>query len=648
MSLVSHTIPHVPDSESVRSLSTRAANALSPFFLAVSAADGHWRELSEVFLVSGAEGAPEMLAPLVESGMQFSMHAITPLMTVLESSAREFESLKTRRDRLVERMATLNSTYERVIANRNDMFRRYEHAQGSDDDGQAARIAETNLAWAQQDVESVTSAAEYFAVDVATFVADLEAEERSLGSNLASAAGSGRVVGPNGNDISTTQYHWGVYSTPYPGSTHSTQRTLASNLELALGSAVAAKIRELGYSSQADMRDWLATHPDFMSSITFIPPETAQRLYEGFAEDSRMDGHGSWMSGPLAALLLSAPGLIGNLNGISAAEKNRFNSVYLAQLIYSGETDPETVARLQDLQAALKAHPESTLQSVFLDSDGKPRASLGFGDLDNATQINTVTHGIETGLHKEGNITEWSNVSQSLLDNLRAQNDYTNAGGEPAMLLFFEWDSGDKHNVWGIERPNAGAERLNALVGGYEFRNPSIQQNMIVHSLGTTNGGQAAVARPEMWDNVYFVGSAGITELSSDKLEKQIADGQLNVFATHAKDDFVAPFGRNDWFFNSEHPVDPRKVDGVNVYGSDGNQVPNFLTDEGAMGGRVEGHNSAESEEWLYRIFRPEITYLPDGNVLVEYPDRARGYLDEDAESFMHLIVKLSGATSNE
>lgn len=43
---------------------------------------------------------------------------------------------------------------------------------------------------------------------------------------------------------------------------------------------------------------------------------------------------------------------------------------------------------------------DATLLSLFIDSNGEPRAAIGYGDLETSDMVVTVTHGIETDVEQ--------------------------------------------------------------------------------------------------------------------------------------------------------------------------------------------------------------------------------------------------------
>ncbi|MFS0853445.1 alpha/beta hydrolase [Microbacterium sp. 179-I 3D4 NHS] len=318
----------------------------------------------------------------------------------------------------------------------------------------------------------------------------------------------------------------------------------------------------------------------------------------------------------------------------------------------SGELTEEQRAQLEGVRDYLDEQRERdpdvpvSLLCLFMDTtEEKPRATLGFGDVDGADQITTVSHGIETDLNS---LEPWAASAVSMHDDLNDELARKGSTASSAVVLFIEWDSGGINNVLNIERPDGGAERLAQLQRGFQTTNPDAQLDLDLHSLGTTMAAQMMADNPGLVDDAWFFGSAGITQDAAVALERQIREGDLTLHVTHADDDWVAPIGRLP---ASEHPVDPRTIGaGVEtptgedsgrpqIFSSNGGWVEDYRSPEGERGERTEGHNSQRSEELIYlleteREVAPGVT-LP----IYHWDEEAVGYLDPVSQSYKQAIV---------
>ncbi|MFK0402388.1 alpha/beta hydrolase [Microbacterium sp. NPDC090225] len=423
--------------------------------------------------------------------------------------------------------------------------------------------------------------------------------------------------------------------------------TLADRLRGDMSDAVAARIIALGNGDPDDAKEWLGAHPDFAGTVGFVDVERAGDLWDRLVNGSVRGDDGAWTSGPLAVLLGSAPALIGNLNGIPVGAKDQFNRAELGRLL-DGELTEDQRAKLESVQDLLRRgdrgeYPPTDLLSLFLETnDASPRVSLGFGDVDTADQVTTLTHGIATDV---GQIDDWADSAVALNRRAAIELEKRGSSADTAVVHFMEWDSGTPGNVWELERPKEGAERLAQLLDGFAVTNPGVQLDLGLHSLGTTMGTEMIVSNPGLVQNAWLYGSAGVTESTARDLENLIRRNELNLFVTHADDDIIAPVGRVEL---STHDVDPRTVAGAEEFSSDGGGVDGYGSGEGEWGMRVEGHNSQASTEWYYRIdgvvVVPPSPIVPGPMLLPLLDDEAIGYLDPRSESFKRTVVELADA----
>ena len=612
--LVTAHLPEVIDAATVEALAQRLIAVGNTAIAAMDEARDRWWYLGEVFHVSGAESAPYMLDHAVVDSRAWALALSAAATSLMQTASWELPALKTRRDELARRIAEVNT----------------RHRGAGEDD--APDVAE-----ATEDLES----------DIRRFRRDVEDTEEQLAQALDRVTGGTDVRGADGRDVSVSNTYWGaaVGSSAGMWGTGPTIVGLSDRLERALGDAAAARIRWLATAPAADIRSWLADHPDFASAVGFVDPTVAARLFEGLAADSTAgapDGYGlpTWASGPLAHLLAFAPAAIGNLNGVRIADRQPFTLATLRQLLADPSLGDEQYEQLLALSALVDpaltgtGGQQAVLLSVFVDSDGSPRASIAYGDVDTADQITAITHGIATDL---GSLGDWSDSASALQNDLRTQLAAQGASAQTAIVVYLEWDSGNAGNVWNVERPAAGAERLAQLLGGFRSSSPEVQLNVGAHSLGTTMTAELVAANPGLVDNVWLFGSAGVDEPAAAQLREQIAAGTLTVHATHASDDWVAPIGR--WPV-SEHPVDPRTIPGVVEFPADGGYVSGYGS--GEYGERVEGHNSQRSTEWYYLIDGWESDLW--GNLVPIMDDESIGYLDPRSQSYKEFVVDLKAA----
>lgn len=642
MSAVRGELPHVMDAAAVEALGNKvfgAANLLSD--TARDAAD-RWLRLPEVFDVSDATIAVTMLDGPMTTAADF-LEAMTKAQQVLvEFTMTTIPSLTRRREELAARILEVNAQREAAQSALESSDAAYWSAYETDPASETTRRAgeaQTEATDAWRDADSAVGDLE---ADIRVFRLDLEAAEDFLASDLKAISGGDDPRGAFGAHLTISQTFWGESSSAYPGGP-STSTGLADSLRADLSTAVAHAISWLGTTDADAAKTWMEDHPDFASAVAFVDVNRAAALWNRFANDSVRDDDGAWSDGPLAQIFAVAPSAIGNLNGIPASAKDEFNRAELERML-AGELTEEQRGQLEQVRELLdkgaeNPDPPIALLSLSLETDdASPRASIGFGDVDNAGQITTLTHGIATDVAQIG---EWSDSAINMQDTTEAELAKRGSSATTAVVLFMDWDSGGPGNVWGIERPDAGAERLAQSLRGYGVTNAGAQLDLGLHSLGTTMGTQMIADNPGLVDNAWLYGSAGVTPETAADLENQIRRGLLTVHATHATDDIIADKGRMP---ASDHPENPLDIAGVQDFESDGGWVKGYGDGVREWGMRVEGHNSQASKEAIYLLdgFETQQTGGMAPSFIPQWDDEAVGYLDPRSQSFKQTIVDLA------
>ncbi|MGV2982177.1 alpha/beta hydrolase [Microbacterium sp. AGC85] len=643
---VSSSLPHVVDAGAVEALVEQITTAATTLQSAMLDAQERWKRIPEVFDVTGAEGAAIMLDPPTASMQDFVTAMFEGRRVLSDAATYILPSLKARREELAARIVTVNQDHADAHAEAQTAETAYWAAFDADQDSSTTTSARADRMDALHAADAADRAVGDLQSDIERFRRDIDDAEESIAGELKRISGGDEVRGAWGEELRISQTYWGVVESSYPMGPI-THLGLAERLEISLSDASAARLEWLSTADSSKVEAWIASHPDFASAVGFVDPDRAIRLWEGLeAQSSRgSDGEGVWQTGPLAQLFALAPFAIGNLNGLRAADKTEFNRETLRQLL-AGDLNETQRSQLEELDSLLKStvenpEPPMSLLSLFLETDdGSPRVSVGFGDVDAANQITTLTHGIATDT---GQLGEWSDSAIELKAELDRELGKRDSSTTTATVLFMEWDSGDTGNVWNIERPDAGAERMEQLLRGFEVNNPDAQLNLGLHSLGTTAGTQMIADNRGLVDSAWLYGSAGVTQDTVRELEEQIRDQVLTLHATHADDDIIAPIGR--WPV-SEHQRDPREIGGVHEFSADGGWVPGYGEGTGEHGERTEGHNSQRSTEWIYRVdgWQSQPSGFGSPRLTPVMDDEAVGYLDPVSQSFKQTVIDLVDA----
>ena len=573
-----------------------------------------WTRLSEVFFVDGAEGLPFMLNGLAADASDFACALTTAQGVLSEAAATTLPELQRRRDELAARMTPVSEAMDRAR-------KRLQAASG---------VGCTSVSEYPVDEEKTQALREYTAAlheyeaveeEVRRFTDDVEAAEELLGSQLTQISGGDEVHGKDRRSLHSAQSFWGFADPAAPGSPRTTHG-LADHLSRTLSAATERRVRWLSQAETNEAKAWLGDHPDFASAVGLIDPRRAAQLFDELASTSSADADGTWQSGPLSRLLVSSPLAIANLNGI-ALQRDAFARAGLAQLQSDDSLTPAAEEALNAVSGILQRDPRTMLLSLHLDLDGSLRTTMSVGNPDAAVQTTTLSHGIATDTR---NLEQWLKGASTLQSHLGLELESRGVRGDTSMVMFFEWDSGDWTTVQRMERPAAGATRLAALIEGFRVANPGSQQNLVLHSLGTTMGVDAVARHKGLVDNMWLLGSAGVTSHDGRALTEQLSAGQVTVHASSAPADGIAPLGRIPEL--SQHDVDPRSLAGVDVFASDDSPAP-----DGTQ--HVTGHDAFSRDRQPARKRRGRRA------------PATVGYLGEDSDTFADLVHQLLNAATS-
>lgn len=274
---------------------------------------------------------------------------------------------------------------------------------------------------------------------------------------------------------------------------------------------------------------------------------------------------------------------------------------------------PEVVQKLRNVRDVLDRDPQATLESFFFIGD-EPYATVSFGDVDTADLVVFVMHGIDTTL---ADLPGWADVSRRLCaDTIRA----CVARGTPrrvATIAWFAWDSGTHVTALATKHATIGSARLAVDLDRVAVRNPAARTTVIGYSYSSTLLGELiAMNLAGEVHTAFSIAAAGVSHAASASIAMSIALGELELHATEAESDGVAPLGRI-----AQHPVDPRDISGVIRYDSDGGPAP--AIDGGTVEGlAVDGHASQTSTD----------------DRGVEHP----GYFDPRTQAYLYLVARLA------
>jgi len=327
-----------------------------------------------------------------------------------------------------------------------------------------------------------------------------------------------------------------------------------------------------------------------MAKLSALPPDRVAELWSRLSHTTRRQ------------LTTSAPEIVGNLEGIPYADRDVANVSRLRALhaetlsaIDSSRLDPRLLGRADLLSAllerfaaltllldqfgdgkGLRADPPQFLINLDSNVQGPPLASISVGDLDTAANATWFVPGMNSSVLEARDYVR-------LAKNLNDRDD------DKAVVLFLNYKSPGPVEVLNNTRAIAGADRLGAMLDGYnasrELAHASTRLNVVGHSYGTVVVAIALSAADRRVDSVSLVASAGIP---SDINASSLHVDSTHVFATQAIADGIAPLGQ---FGSGRHdPTAPSW--GARVFGSDGEVLP-----DGSELDAVDGHNAIGGTE---------------------------------------------------
>ncbi len=349
-----------------------------------------------------------------------------------------------------------------------------------------------------------------------------------------------------------------------------------------------------------------------------------------------------------AALLVAAPGVIGNLNGVPYKARAKANRVNLDSVFKDPRTSDADRAALEVIYDALEprkgndedpAAPRSMVSFTPMEN-GKPLVAVAIGDLDTAANVTWNVPGMRTTV--ADGLESWTKSAQDLYDG-QVFADRANGDTESnAVVSWVGYDSPDappSTEVLSTELAKAGGAKLAEALDGFTETRANAgddgggpQLNVLAHSFGTTTASYALKAIKHEVATATFFGSAGIAwrdiGSAADLRVAKDPAGQPEVYVTAAGHDRVAPLGivgsvlrgregrwnpSDDWFrgknFSSEGGYDPET-----------GKVYTRTTGHDAKGWAVEG--SADS---------------------VLAATGGHGYLDPDTESARNIALTSTG-----
>lgn len=316
-------IEEVPDAVVLREACDRIDARAAGVLAAMTGVKRLWGNVDLVFSVSGAETVNQAMAGPELSTALFAAN-IGRGCTALGYLADEYEALSRRRKALVERVAAM----------RKRLADAEESSATSQVSSEFGMVAESDLLAAQ-------SAADDLLADIAKFHRDLDDAEDAFETDLSRVAVDDVIPALDGTPFTARVSQWSPAGEP---------GSATDVLERLLADSVTERLDWMLSVSAAEARQWLDDNPDFWNNVEMVDPDQIAQWWADLA--SRSKGvPGAWESGPVAALTVAVPALIGSLNGVPALDRVTANRTAAPDWITAAREDLQD----PDLDAAKRA-----------------------------------------------------------------------------------------------------------------------------------------------------------------------------------------------------------------------------------------------------------------------------------------------------
>lgn len=329
-------------------------------------------------------------------------------------------------------------------------------------------------------------------------------------------------------------------------------------------------LNDIGALNAGQLEAWLAVpaNKSRLQGLLGQPgldPVVIAKWWAGFGQS--VDA-GTVIVGERQRLLIEAlPGVIGNLNGVTATardlanrnrlitEQERINSELARTPEFLFTTTGRAIpnpnwTNLQTQQQALDGITEALrnaggINAVMLGFDlahGSPKAQVSAGNPDTADNVTYAVSGMN--ITPQGGFNDWAENAA----NLQLRQSQNNAGETFAVVAWINYEPPNPATVNSGDAARAGAPRFVADLQGFNAVREGLANrttetlNVLGHSYGTTVTSNALAAAELNVASFTMLGSAGIDKEIRNAGELHVRPGQ--VYASHAAGDGLAQMGR--------------------------------------------------------------------------------------------------------
>lgn len=293
-------------------------------------------------------------------------------------------------------------------------------------------------------------------------------------------------------------------------------------------------------------------------------------------------------------LAVSLPALVGNLEGVAYAVRDRANRRVLEKVMSPGYgASEEQMRAYKSILAALQSHDRQPRTLIsFEPAPEHPLAAIAVGDLETSDNATFLVPGMNNYSTDMVSLVSDANL---LLKEQRKASD-----PNVAVVAYMGYETPGTTGVIQDGHATRGAQGFaDALDGLYLSRTadgfPAPDVNVVAHSYGTHMVTQALDETLYPITTAVYIGSAGVDEgvVSDDLNIDRGWDGKREIYLTTADKDYFAPIGIGathlEGSLEQDHRADPATEHwGGRLFSSDG------ATIDGRDYTAAEGHPRAD------------------------------------------------------
>lgn len=303
---------------------------------------------------------------------------------------------------------------------------------------------------------------------------------------------------------------------------------------------IATPQQVIGLTGISFVKELATLSPDQINKIVSDDPSVIEKVLD--SPPSAKDVTGLWSSLSPAnrtKLITSAPGLVGNLEGVPVSIRNTANRTWVSQSIGSlkskltsiagralAQSDQQELQMLTHVEDALKPGKDGPARTLLsIDPTGQGKAVIVIGDLQKANYVTYMVPGLFNTV--DGQVGAWTTAADDLYSQQvgwlhRLAKDHPSDGSKSvAVVAWMGYQTPDLTNVASLELANQAKGALTRDVEAMqELRTGNEPYTTIIaHSYGSTAALMALTDHTFSVNALVLVGTPGSAAQSAKDLD---------------------------------------------------------------------------------------------------------------------------------